>query len=106
MILRDALRKRGLELHPSKCKAQTNCDRHVERGDVHIDRDFTLKVLAEVEPVEVLGTSLALQDVTAVEVEHRISCAWRKFWSMKQLLLNRGASVHRRLQLFVVTVGS
>ena len=33
----------------------------------------------------VVGTALALEDATKVEMSHRVACAWRKFWSLKQL---------------------
>ena len=106
ILLRDALRKKGLELHPSKCKAQTNCSGRVARGNVRIDDGFSIQVLAEGAPLEVLGTTLALADVTGCEILHRIACAWRKFWSLKKLLLNPGVSMRCRLKLFDATVGS
>ena len=39
--------------------------------------------------LEIVGTHLSLQDPTKVELDHRISVAWRKFWALKTLLLNR-----------------
>ena len=104
--LREALRKRGLELHPSKCKAQTNSPESKERGSIQIMPDFSLNVVAEGECLEVLGTALSLQDATKCEVEHRIATGWRKFWAMKRLLLNVKVSRKRRLRLFDATVGS
>ena len=46
-MLRQALRKRGLHLHPSKFKAQTNAAEPVQRGSVPIEDDFCLEVLVE-----------------------------------------------------------
>ena len=63
-------------------------------------------MLPEGAPLEVLGSVLALEDATQTEIEHRIAIAWRKFWSLKRLLLNHKVSVKRRLKLFDSTVGS
>ena len=104
--LRDALRARGLELHPSKCQVQTNCDDWSERGDVFLDADLQVKVLQVGEHLSVLGTVLSLTDVSRVEIQNRISLSWRKFWSLRALLLNTRASLKKRLQLFNATVGT
>jgi len=104
--LREALRKRGLSLHPSKCKVQTNSEGWNLRGDVSLDDGFSVDFLPEGECLTVLGTSLALQDVTQHEIRTRVSAGWRLFWSMKPLLLNRGCSLKHRLRLFDSTVGS
>ena len=45
---------------------------------IRIAELFTLKVLQVGEPLEVLSTVVALQDVAAIDIQHRISCAWRK----------------------------
>ena len=104
--LRDALKKRGLALHPSKCKAQTNDVSWSLRGSVPLDTDYSLEVLPESGTLTVLGTELALQDVTQYEIPNRIAAGWRLFWSMKALLMNTASSVKSRLRLFNSTVGS
>lgn len=53
-----------------------------------------------------LGTALALQDVTQQEVPSRIAAGWRAFWAQKDLLLNRLALVKSRMHLFDATVES
>ena len=105
LSLRDALRKRGLELHPTKCKAQTNRP-GAFRGKVRIAEDMHLHVLEEHECLEVLGTHLALQNATQFEIDHRIALAWRKFRALKSLILNRNVSRRRRLHIFDASVGS
>ena len=100
------MRRNGLELHPSKCKAQTNKVGRVERGNVQLSEDFSLNVLPEGECLEVLGNTLSLLDPTEPEIENRIAIAWRKFWALKRLLLNKSVSRNRRLRLFDTTVGS
>ena len=104
--LREALQKRGLSLHPSKCKVQTNVENWQHRGQTSLDDGFGVEVLPEGEPLTVLGTSLGLKDVTQHEIPNRIATGWRLFWALKALLLNRHASVKRRLRLFDSTVGS
>ena len=92
-MLRAALKRRGLALHPSKCKAQTNISTWTARGDVPIEEGFSLHVLPAGVLVELLGTVLDLGDTTKAEIDHRIAVSWRKFWASKRLLLNRGVSV-------------
>ena len=87
ILLRESLQRRGLELHPSKCKAQTNCSEWGHRGNVQILPDFALNVLIDGACLEVLGTSLSLHDAS-VEINNRIAIGWRKFWALKRLLLN------------------
>ena len=58
LSFRDALRKRGLRLHLTKCKAQTNLA-GARRGSVQIAEDFVLNVIEEQECLEVLGTHLS-----------------------------------------------
>ena len=48
---------------------------------------------------------VALKDTTQVEINHRIATSWRKFSSLKRLLLNRKVSIKQRLRLFDSTVG-
>ena len=54
----------------------------------------------------VLGTTLALHDVSQHELRNRIATAWRLFWSLKAVLMNRASSVKQRFKLFDSTVGS
>ena len=106
LSLRDALQRRGLSLHPSKCQVQTNVKDYTLRGDIPIADDFSICVLAEGEALVVLGTSLDLHEVTPTEVRNRIASGWRLFWSMKPLLLHKKSSVKKRLRLFDSTVCS
>ena len=104
--LKDALGKRGLTLHPSKCQAQTNLPDWNRRGNVTLQPGLTVEVLPEGSPLRVLGTALALQEPTQIEVPSRIAASWRSFWSLKSLLLNRRTSIKSRLRLFDSTVSS
>eukprot|EP00959_Pyramimonas_sp_CCMP1952_P437012 9150169-Pyramimonas_sp.AAC.1 len=92
VAVRDSLLKRGLKLHPTKCKAQTNRPDVRQRGDVALANGLSLNALWEGEPLEVLGTMLSLTDATKAELEHRVAIGWRKFWAMKRLLMNADTS--------------
>ena len=106
LSLQVALEKRGLLLHPTKCQIQTNLASFNKRGDITISPGFSVRVLEHEQSLSLLGTSLALEDVTGQEIVSRISAGWRTFWSLKSLLLNSGVSLRKRLQLFDRTVGS
>ena len=75
--LRRLLLLRGLRLHPTKCKAQTNSTTWTRRGSIELDEGFALQVVEESECLAVLGTSLSLTDPTKPELEHRIAVGWR-----------------------------
>ena len=77
--LREGLRKRGLSLHPSKCQVQTNMADWDLRGEVALGADFCITFLPEGAPLTILGTTLALHNVTPCEVRHRIASGWRLF---------------------------
>ena len=102
----EALEKFGLRLHPTKCKAQGNAFAQPILGTHQICAGFSIEVVAAEMGFIILGTKLALASVMEAELEHRISMAWRKFHSLKAILLHRDASVTRRLQAFDATVGS
>jgi hypothetical protein len=104
--LRDALGKRGLNLHPNKCQVQANDDQWTRRGHVELADGFTVEILPAGASLTILGTALALQDPTECEVRNRIASGWRLFWGMRPLLLNYKSSLNRRLRLFDATVGS
>ena len=63
-MLRQALALRGLTLHPSKCKAQTNQEEWQRRGDIPVDDDLTVEVLDQDTGLILLGTVLSLTDVS------------------------------------------
>ena len=104
--LREALHRRGLSLHPSKCQVQTNDENWNTRGKVSLGEDFAIEFLPTGEPLSILGTALALTDATQMEVRYRLAAGWRSFWSLKSLLLNTRSCLKHRLRLFDSTVGS
>jgi hypothetical protein len=104
--LRQALAARGLSLHPSKCKAQTNISNWHRRGEIAIEEGFSIEILPEGQGLKLLGTVLALEDSTRIELQNRIAAGWRMFWSMKSLLMNLKVTIKKRLKLFDSTVAS
>ena len=77
--LRDALAKRGLTLHPSKCKVQTNSIEWDRRGNTIIDENLSVEILDADSNLTLLGTILNLTDATQHEVENRIAAGWKLF---------------------------
>ena len=80
LMLRDALAKVGLDLHPTKCKVQTNRTEFTRRGAVVLTEGFSIEILEPGEHLELLGTSVSLEDPTGQEVENRIACVLCKTW--------------------------
>ena len=87
--LREVLAKRGLNLHPSKCKAQTHMLDCKVRGSVEIDEHFSISELPEGETIKVLGTIVDVADPTRTEILNRIASGWRCSGDLSTLLLNR-----------------
>jgi hypothetical protein len=104
-MLRDALLRRGLSLHPAKCKLQNNLPGQ-ERMQLVIDDSFSVEVVPAEEGFKLLGTMLHLDDLSKREIVNRIASGWRMFWSMKRLLLNKRVSINQRLKLLDSTVSS
>ena len=78
-MFRKTLGQRGLALHPSKCKVQTNVLDSPIRGDNFIEDGFSVKVLAAEDNLVLLGTVLSLQAVSKNEIANRIAAEWRLF---------------------------
>ena len=104
--LKAAMRKVGLNLHPEKCKVQTNVQSGMDPGLHDVGGGLKIKLLAEDEGLRILGTAVALKNRTVLEVKERLAGGWKKFHALDQLLLNKNASVKKRLKLFDSCVGS
>ena len=85
---------------------QCNLDHDMDAGMQVVDQSLSIEVLGKGEGLRVLGTTLTLTSYTKHEVAERVAGAWRKFYALEQLLLNRRASLKKRLRLFDGTVGS
>ena len=72
-MLRETLGRRGLKLHPSKCKLQTNDVGWHQRGEIVIEDGFSVEVLGVDSNLTLLGTVLSLKDVTRHEITNRIA---------------------------------
>ena len=99
-MLRDALARTGLTLHPMAVPT-TNVDTWQFRGKVLV------KALVPDKPLILLGAAVWLSDISGVPLANRIAIAWRMFWQMNTLLLHNNASslLNSRLRLFDAMVG-
>ena len=104
--LKNKLFEWGLCLHPTKCKAQTTNEDWSTRGLVDVCTGLAVEILPRGSCLTILGTQLALETGTSLEVQTRISKGWRMFFAMKALLCNQSISRKRRLLLFNSTVCS
>jgi len=62
--------------------------------------DIEMELLPYDETVKYLGRVITFSDSSALEVEHRMGSAWRRFMSLKDELTNRRYSLNDRLKLF------
>ena len=91
---------------PSKFSGCPNGTNNRPSGAKMDEQQFFSRHLYCFEPLTVLGTTLALQDTSQVDVRNRVASGWRFFWAMKSMLLHKDASVKKRLRLFDSTVNS
>ena len=106
--LQKAAQKRGLILHPDKTNILTNATKgtgrprtsHVQVGDMNI------KIAPYGEKTKYLGRQLCFDRPHDVEVDHRISMAWKSFMAQRAELVNNTYSLNVRLKLFDATVSN
>ena len=63
-----------------------------------------VEILDAGESTMYLGRSLNLVNTQDIELENRMSAAWRKFMSRKSELCNKNYSIRDRLRLFEATI--
>ena len=63
-----------------------------------------IEVLKVGEATKYLGRKLCFSDPHRTEMESRISCAWQKFYTLKQELTGKHYSLNDRVRLFHGTV--
>ena len=102
--LTDKIAGVGLRLNTSKTKIQSN------QFDV-VFASESEEYWNSFEQVDgstgfkVLGTMWTLQGGTAVEFEHRLRSAWKKFWQLWPMLGKRSANISKRFRLLDSAVG-
>ena len=99
--------KIGLQLHPDKTKILHNA--HCTAKRRHIPNyttinNLTVEILPTHSSTKYLGRKLSFTDPHRTEIENRIACAWKKFFTLKQELTGRRYSLSDRLRLFHGTV--
>ena len=95
----------GLALHPDKTKILHNSWTRLKNIPAHVNANgMQIEVLRAEESTKYLGRKLCFSDPHRVELENRISNAWKKFYSLKQELTGKHYSINDRLRLFHGTV--
>lgn len=74
--LSDEGEKKGLSMNINKTKAMSK-----ENEDLEIN--INGKKIENVKEMIYLGQNITMENKTSVEIERRISIAWKKFWSLK-----------------------
>ena len=98
-------KRSGLSLHPDKTKILHNHWCQLKNMPTHIYADgMQIEVLKVDEATKYLGRKLCFSDPHRIEMESRISCAWKKFYTLKQELTGKHYSLNDRLRLFHGTV--
>ena len=72
-MVREALARKGLSLHPGKCKLQNKRADKQELEQMYIDEGFSVDVLPAEEGFRILGTMLHLEDPFKREIDNRIA---------------------------------
>ena len=98
--------KMGLQLHPDKTKILHNHHYITKRRPPnHVTANgMKIKILPAHGHTKYLGRKVCFSDSHRVEVENRISNAWRKFFMLKQELTGHRYSLSDRLRLFHGTI--
>ncbi len=98
----------GLKLHPDKTKVLTNAavvSGRTAASRAKLDEDDVENLDAD-EAAKYLGRKVCFKDFHEVELESRITAAWRCFHKHKQELTSRQYPLCDRLRLFDSTVTS
>ena len=97
--------KSGLTLHPDKTKILHNNWTRMKNIPTHVNSNgMQIEVLRVDETTKYLGRKLCFSDPHRVELENRITNAWKKFHAQKEELTGKHYSINDRLRLFHGTV--
>ena len=98
-------KKSGLALHPDKTKILHNSWTQMKNIPSHVNANgMQIEVLKVDESTKYLGRKLCFSDPHRVELENRITNAWKKFHALKEELTGKHYSMNDRLRLFHGTV--
>ena len=98
-------KRSGLALHPDKTKILHNNWTWLKNIPTYVHANgVQIEVLRVDETTKYLGRKLCFSDPHRVELESRISNAWKKFYALKQELTGKHYSINDRLRLFHGTV--
>jgi len=96
----------GLQMHPQKTKILSNVPDNRRRSvptQVTVG-PLNIEVVGFKGYTKYLGRRFSFHNAHGLEVEHRISNAWKKFFAYKHVLCNRRFAMSDRLKLFNANV--
>ena len=102
----EAASKRGLELHQDKTKFLSNATKRTGRGRERYMRcgEMSIEMLPHSESLKYLGRKVSFDSTQEIEIENRISNAWKKFMAFKNEMTSKQYPLKHRLRLFNGTV--
>ncbi|KAJ2948735.1 hypothetical protein O0L34_g7995 [Tuta absoluta] len=83
----------GLEMNKEKTKAMTN-------GDSSIEIKVSNNSINYVTEYIYLGQLISPNESTTKEIDRRIANAWKRYWSMKEVMKNKQMSIAIKSKLF------
>lgn len=94
--LSEKSKKVGLSLNAEKTKIITNGEPH----KVTVDG----KQVEYVEEYIYLGQLVSFRDCTVKEIQRRIALAWKKFWSLKEIMKNKNVPINIKRKIYECTI--
>ncbi|KAI8422947.1 hypothetical protein MSG28_014050 [Choristoneura fumiferana] len=90
--LAEGSRDVGLEMNTNKTKLMTNS------SEVNIEVNGNM--LEYVKEYTYLGQIISPEDSMSKEINKRIACGWRKYWSLKEIMKNKNIGMHIKKKTF------
>lgn len=90
--LAEASRVVGLTINRSKTKVMTNREEiliKVDNEDIEYVKNYTY-----------LGQLLSFRDRTDIEIESRVACAWKRYWSLKEIFKSKHFPMTAKKKVF------
>lgn len=84
--------KVGLSINTTKTKAMTN--------SIHIPITIQDSTIAYVEEYMYLGQIISPTEITSKEINNRINLAWKRFWSLKEVMKNPLVPLKHKTKIF------
>lgn len=98
-MIRDIAResgKIGLRINASKTKIMTNG----LKQDVIVENE----IIEYVDEYTYLGQSISFEDLTEKEIDRRIGLAWKKYWSLKEIMKSKDIHINIKSKVYNVAI--